>query len=74
MNMHTIRPRNQLLACLPETDWLRLMPLLSKVELPAGEALIEAGASFAHVYFPLNGLVALHGQIENGDASVLSLG
>jgi CRP-like cAMP-binding protein len=73
MSMQTIRPRNQLLACLPEADWLRLMPLLNKVELPAGEALIEAGASFAHVYFPLNGLVALHGQIENGDASVLSL-
>lgn len=40
MSMSTIRPRNQLLACLPEADWLRLMPLLGKVALPAGETLI----------------------------------
>lgn len=73
MSAGTIRPRNQLLACLPETDWVRLMPLLKKVVLPAGELLIEAGTSFSHVYFPLNGLVALHGQIENGGTSVLSL-
>jgi hypothetical protein len=26
MSSQTIRPRNQLLACLPEADWLRLMP------------------------------------------------
>jgi CRP-like cAMP-binding protein len=73
MSIATIRPRNQLLACLPETDWARLIPLVTKVELPAGESLIEAGTSFSHVYFPLNGLVALHGQIENGNSSVLSL-
>ena len=73
MSAPSIRPRNQLLACLPEAAWLRLMPLLHKVALPAGETLIEAGASFSHVYFPLTGLVALHGQIENGDSSVLSL-
>jgi hypothetical protein len=66
MSMPSVRPRNQLLACLPEADWLRLMPLLSKVALPAGETLIESGASFSHVYFSLDGLVALHGQIENG--------
>ena len=70
---NTLRPRNQLLACLPETDWARLSPFLHKVRLPAGTSLIEAGAPFSHVYFPLSGLVALHGQIENGDASVLSL-
>lgn len=69
----TLRPRNQLLACLPEADWARLSPFLHKVHLPSGASLIEAGTCFSHVYFPLSGLVALHGQIENGDASVLSL-
>jgi CRP-like cAMP-binding protein len=69
----SIRPRNQLLACLPEPDWARLSALMHKVELPAGQSLIEADTSFSHVYFPLSGLVALHGQIENGDSSVLAL-
>lgn len=69
----SLRPRNQLLACLPEKDWVRLSPLMQKVELTTGDCLIEAGTSFSHVYFPLNGLVALHSQIENGNDSVLSL-
>lgn len=68
-----LRPRNELLSCLPDRDWERLMPLMDKVEMPAGSALIEAGAHFQHVYFPLSGLVVLHGQIENGNSSVLSL-
>jgi CRP-like cAMP-binding protein len=68
-----LRPRNELLACLPDRDWDRMSPLLEKVELPAGQALMEAGTHFHHVYFPLSGLVVLHGQIENGNSSVLSL-
>ncbi|MEY4507040.1 MAG: hypothetical protein RL297_1618 [Pseudomonadota bacterium] len=67
------RPLNQLLACLPEMEWARLQPLLSRVELPAGESLHVAGSAFGHVYFPLNGLVVLHGLVENGNSSVLSL-
>lgn len=73
MNAPLIRPRNQLLACLPEADWARLMPQMDKVDLSAGAPLIEAGLPFQHVYFPLSGWVALHGQIENGDSSVLAL-
>jgi CRP-like cAMP-binding protein len=68
-----LRPRNELLACLPDLDWERLMPMMEKVELPAGTPLIEAGTHFHHVHFPLSGLVVLHGQIENGNSSVLSL-
>lgn len=73
MTAPSTRPKNQLLACLPDAEWARLMPLLSKVELRAGESLHVAGAPFKHVYFPLNGLVVLHGLVENGNSSVLSL-
>jgi CRP-like cAMP-binding protein len=66
-------PQNQLLACLPLDELERLTPLLDKVELPAGKSLYESGSHFHHVYFPVNGLVALHSQVENGDSSVLSL-
>jgi len=67
------RPANKILTCLPEADWQRLRPLLSPVNLPSGQSLHEAGSRFQHVYFPLLGIVALHGLIENGDSSVLSL-
>lgn len=41
--------------------------------MPAGECLHESGTHFSHVYFPLCGIVALHGLVENGGSSVLSL-
>jgi CRP-like cAMP-binding protein len=73
MTGHTSRSDNQLLACLPEAEWARLMPLLTTVELPLGESLHVSGNPFRHVYFPLSGLVVLHGLVENGNSSVLSL-
>jgi len=73
MTDHTSRSNNQLLACLPDAEWARLMPLLMTVELPLGESLHVSGNPFRHVYFPLSGLVVLHGLVENGNSSVLSL-
>jgi CRP-like cAMP-binding protein len=67
------RPRNQLLACLPDSDWEHLLPFLETVELPAGALIYESGSCFRHVYFPVHSIVALHGTIENGDSSVLAL-
>jgi CRP-like cAMP-binding protein len=67
------RPHNQLLACLPEAERERLMRLMCQVQLPAGESLHVAGEPIRHVYFPLSGMVVLHGVVENGSSSVLSL-
>ena len=67
------RPLNQLLACLPDEEWSRLMPFLETVHLPAGQSLYESGTAIRHVYFPVSGHVALHGMTESGDSSVLSL-
>lgn len=69
----TRRAQNHLLACLPDADWANLEPYLEKVHLPAGEILYESGTHFRHVYFPLRGMAALHGMVENGDSSMLSL-
>lgn len=67
------RPLNQLLACLPDEAWSRLMPFLETVHLPVGQSLYESGTAIRHVYFPVSGHVALHGMTESGDSSVLSL-
>lgn len=67
------RSSNHLLACLPERAWAQLQPFLQTVHLPAGETLHASGSPFRHVYFPLQGIVALHGLVENGDSSLLSL-
>lgn len=67
------RSQNQLLTCLPEAEWDRLMPHMSQVELHAGASLHASGSPIRDVYFPLNGMVMLHGVVENGSSSVLSL-
>ena len=43
------RPQNQLLACMPDEEWMRLMPFLETVHLPAGQSLYESGATIRHV-------------------------
>ena len=67
------RSQNQLLACLPHDQWERMQPLMEKVSLPSGQALYESDTLFRYVYFPLQGIVALHGLVENGDSSLMAL-
>ena len=64
---------NQLLAGLPDAEWVRLSPMLNTVSLSSGQPVYASGAPLRHVYFPLSGIVALHAITESGDSSVLSL-
>ena len=57
---------NQLLAALPQADWLRWQLLLEPVELPLGSVLHEPGRPLSHVYFPTDAIVTLLYVMENG--------
>ncbi len=50
------RPSNQLLAALPQDDYLRLAPHLVRVRLVRDQVLIERGQVTEHVYFIESGL------------------
>lgn len=50
---------NRILAALPRTDYLRLVPKLEAVRLAFGEVLYEPGDEVRHVYFPGDSLVSL---------------
>lgn len=50
------RPSNQLLAALPENDYLRLAPHLARVRLVRDQVLVERGQLVEHVYFLESGL------------------
>jgi hypothetical protein len=41
---------NQLLAALPEAEWLRWRPKLELVDMPLGQVLYESGSKMAYVY------------------------
>jgi CRP-like cAMP-binding protein len=55
---------NSLLAALPRTSYLRLLPSLVPVELAFGEVLYEPGMPIRDVYFPDRSLVSLLTLVE----------
>ena len=65
--------QNELLAALPATDYLRILPSLEFVELPLGLPLYEPGDRLSHVYFVTAGIVSLLYVLENGASAEIAL-
>ena len=64
---------NQLLAALPETEWLRWLPLVEAVDLPLGRVLYEPGVTLSHVYFPTTAIVSLLYVMEDGASAEIAV-
>ena len=64
---------NQLLAALPEPEWLRWVPLLEFVDMPLGQVLYESGSTLSHVYFPTTCIVSLLYVMENGASAEIAV-
>ncbi len=64
---------NQLLAALPEAEWVRWVPQLEPVELPLGKALYESGRTLSHVYFPTTAIVSLLYVLEDGASAEIAV-
>jgi CRP-like cAMP-binding protein len=64
---------NQLLAALPEAEWLRWAPQLEPVELPLGRVLYESGVALSHVYFPTTAIVSLLYVMEDGASAEIAV-
>jgi CRP-like cAMP-binding protein len=58
---------NELLAALPPPDFDLLLPHLRTIELRFGQVLIEAGAPFEQIYFPLGGIVSSVVRLRKGE-------
>src|SRR5438477_1045656 len=65
--------RNQLLAALPDAEWLRWLPQLEPVEMPLGKILYESGNKLTHVYFPSTSIVSLLYVMENGASAEIAV-
>lgn len=64
---------NQLLASLPEAEWLRWQPQMERVELKLGQVLYESGTTMHHVYFPTNAIVSLLYVMEDGASAEIAV-
>lgn len=63
------RPRNRLLASLPQSDFERLKPSLEPVDLTYRRSLYQANRKIPYVYFFETGVGSLVKTMKNGDAS-----
>ena len=60
------RPKNQLLAALPATDFRRLRPHLTTVPIRLKQVLYTRGEPIRHVYFPNGGVVSITTALSDG--------
>jgi CRP-like cAMP-binding protein len=67
------RPRNSLLAALPDAEYQRLTVHLKEVSLSRGEVLHEADTPAQYVYFLDEGVASLSVSSEEGQELMLSI-
>ncbi len=74
MSSIPMEPRqNNLLSALSAEVMDRLYPHLEIVALPMGEVLYESGDDRRYVYFPVDCIVSLQHDIENGSSAEISM-
>jgi CRP-like cAMP-binding protein len=65
--------QNQLLAALPDADWLRWRMLLEPVAMPLGQVLYESGVPMTHAWFPTTAIVSLMHVTESGASAGIAV-
>jgi CRP-like cAMP-binding protein len=62
------RPKNRLLAALPDEDFQRVRPHLTTVPLTVKHTLLKRRAPIRYVYFPNGGVCSVTAMMKNGNA------
>jgi hypothetical protein len=57
---------NLLMGTFSDNEWDDLLPHLSVVDLKVGEVLFKSGENQNFVYFPIDSIVSLMCELENG--------
>lgn len=65
--------QNHLLAALPAAVHERLKPALELVTLPPGRVLHDCDMPLGRIYFPINSLISLFYNLENGASGEIAL-
>ena len=73
MNGSSSRPRNLILAQLPEAEYEALAKFLVPVELPLGQKLSDPNRPIEYVYFLNTGLISTDAMTEKGETVEVGL-
>ena len=65
--------QNRLLAALPEEVFERLEPHLERVRMELGWVLHESGEPLRHVYFPIDSIVSLMCELDDGASGEIAV-
>jgi CRP-like cAMP-binding protein len=65
--------QNHLLESLPESDFIRIQPILELVSMPLGQVIYESGEPQGYVYFPSSALVSLLYVLGNGSTAEIAI-
>ena len=65
--------QNRILGALPAADYERLLPDLELIPMPLGWTMVEPGDHEKFVYFPIEGIVSLIYDLEDGSTSEVAL-
>lgn len=65
--------QNRLLSLLPATEQQRLFPGLELVSLGLGKVLSEPDEALTHAYFPVDSIVSILYEMENGESAEMAV-
>ncbi len=68
-----LKELNQILAALPKSEYQRLAPYLTPVDLASGILLYEPQEEIDTVYFPISALISIVSTLENGTTTEIGL-
>lgn len=64
---------NFLTGTFSDDEWENFAPHLSVVDLKVGDVLFKSGEAQSHVYFPIDSIVSLMCELENGEGSEFAI-
>lgn len=65
--------QNHILAALPDTDYVRLLPHLEPVSMPAEWLVYEADRPMGYLYFPTTCIISLFHVLESGASAEFAI-
>lgn len=65
--------KNQLLAALPNAEWVKWQEHLEPVDMPLGQVIYESGVTLNHAYFPTTAIVSMLYVLENGASAEIGV-
>jgi CRP-like cAMP-binding protein len=73
MNKVELKNQNLLFRSIPNDAWQRLLPHIEAFDMPLGLVLSESGAKKSHIYFPIDAIISLLYNLENGCSAEIAI-